>query len=688
MRQEAIVATPYLLRRQRHSQTVSLEAVRCAVRSAQEYLLDRQNPEGHWEAELEGDSILESEYILLMQFLGRRDEEKFRKLTAYIRKWQRPEGFWPIYPGGPPDVSASVKAYFACKLAGHKKSEPFMRRARRAILAEGGVTRCNTFTKLYLSMFGQYEWSGVPTIPPEAILLPKWFYFNIYNMSSWSRAIIVPLAVMNAARPHRPIPENAAIDELFGGGRNKRHMRLKWDEKPLTWRNVFLVVDRILKVYDASPVKPFRKRALNKSLAWLLEREENSGGLGAIFPAMTHAIMAYKCMGLPDDHAAIHKELAELAAFEIEDEETIRLQPCVSPVWDTAIILNAMIDSGHAPDDPALRRAAEWLLTKQTTKKGDWAVKAPDVEPGGWYFEMANEYYPDVDDTIMVLMGLYKAYCVNGEHWTEAPANVREAMRKGINWVFAMQNRDGGWGSFDKDNNKTLFQYVPYADHNAMLDPSSADITARTLEMCSYYSIGKSDPRVKKALDYLYREQESDGSFFGRWGVNYIYGTWQVLRGLSRIGEDMKSERAQRAVRWLHSVQNEDGGWGETAQSYDEEPSQSRRAKHRLADRLGLDGPVQRRRSDQRKRPARHEFPSQRTGLQRHLGRGMVHRNRLSPRVLPALSLLQALFSLMGDGAVPHLRHRRKTLGRPDGRRRGRALRQSGSLKVARNAAP
>ena len=570
-RQEAVIATPYLLRRHRPSQTISLEAVRHAVCAAQEYLSDRQNPEGYWEAELEGDTILESEYILLMQFLGRRDEAKFRKLTAYIRKWQRPEGFWPIYPGGPPDVSASVKAYFACKLAGHKENEPFMRRARRAILAEGGVTRCNTFTKLYLSMFGQYEWSGVPTIPPEAILLPKWFYFNIYNMSSWSRAIIVPLAVMNAARPKRPIPDNAHIDELFVGGRDRRRMRLQWDDKALTWRNVFLVVDKILKVYDASPVKPFRKRALDKSLAWLLEREENSGGLGAIFPAMTHAIMAYKCMGLPDSHAAIGKELAELAAFEIEDDETIRLQPCVSPVWDTAIILNAMIDSGHAPDDPALRQAAEWLLTKQTTRKGDWAVKAPDVEPGGWYFEMANEYYPDVDDTIMVLMGLYKAYCVNGEHWTEAPENVREAMRKGINWVFAMQNKDGGWGSFDKDNNKTLFQYVPYADHNAMLDPSSADITARTLEMCSYYSIGKSDLRVKRALDYLYREQEVDGSFFGRWGVNFIYGTWQVLRGLSRIGEDMKSERVQKAVKWLHSVQNEDGGWGETCQSYDEE---------------------------------------------------------------------------------------------------------------------
>ena len=569
--QEAVVVTPLLARRNRYSHSISLDATRRAIRAAQDYLLDRQEPSGYWAAELEGDTILESDYILLMQFLGRRDPEKFRKLTNYIRKWQRPEGFWPIYPGGPPDVSASVKAYFACKLAGYKENEPFMRRARRAILAEGGVTRCNTFTKLYLSMFGQYEWRGVPTIPPEAILLPKWFYFNIYNMSSWSRAIIVPLAVMNASRPHRPIPDNAHIDELFVGGRDRRRMRLQWDEKPLTWRNVFLIVDKILKVYDASPVKPFRKRALDKSLAWLLEREENSGGLGAIFPAMTHAIMAYKCMGLPDDHAAICKELAELEAFEIEDEETIRLQPCVSPVWDTAIILNAMIDSGHVPDGDSTRRAAQWLLTKQTTQKGDWAVKAPNVEPGGWYFEMANEYYPDVDDTIMVLMGLYKAYCPNGEHWTEAPLEVRESMRKGLNWVFGMQNKDGGWGSFDKDNNKTLFQYVPYADHNAMLDPSSADITARTLEMCSYYSIGKTDPRVRRALDYLYREQEADGSWFGRWGVNYLYGTWQTLRGLARIGEDIKSERIQKAVRWLHSVQNEDGGWGETCQSYDPE---------------------------------------------------------------------------------------------------------------------
>ncbi len=559
------------LRNSLGTQAVSLEAVRHAIRAAQRYLLDRQEPEGYWVAELEGDTILESEYLLLLQFLGRRDPEKFRKVANYIRSKQHPDGYWSIFPGGPPDVSASVKAYFACKLAGFRETEPFMRRARRAILAQGGVTRCNTFTKLYLSMFGQYDWHGVPTIPPEAILLPHWFYFNIYNMSSWSRAILVPLAVMNAAKPHRPIPDHAHIDELFVGGRDRKRMGLTWDRKPLTWRNVFLVMDKILKVYDASPFKPFRKRALNKSLEWLLEREENSGGLGAIFPAMTHAIMAYKCMGLPDNHPAICKELAELAAFEIEDGELIRLQPCVSPVWDTAIVVNALIDSGHVAESAEVRRAAEWLLSKQTTRKGDWAIKAPNVEAGGWYFEMENEYYPDVDDTIMVLMGLYKVYCPHGEHWTEAPAPARESMRRGLNWVFGMQNRDGGWGSFDKDNNKTLFQYVPYADHNAMLDPSSADITARTLEMCSYFSIGKSDSRVQRAIDYLYREQEPDGSWFGRWGVNYLYGTWQVLRGLARIGENMEAERIRHAVRWLHSVQNEDGGWGETCLSYEPE---------------------------------------------------------------------------------------------------------------------
>ncbi|HEV2471442.1 MAG TPA: squalene--hopene cyclase, partial [Chthonomonadales bacterium] len=407
------------------------------------------------------------------------------------------------------------------------------------------------------------------TIPPETILLPHWFYFNVYAMSSWSRAILVPLAVMNASRPHRIVPEQCGIEELFVGGRSLKRMRLRWDKRPFTWRNVFLVLDRLLKLYDASPIKPFRRLAMKRSLAWLLEREENSGGLGAIFPAMTHAVMAYKCMGLPDDHPAVQSELRELAAFEIEENDTIRIQPCVSPVWDTAITINALIESGVPAASTPIRRAAEWLIAKQTTSKSDWAVGAPNVAPGGWFFELENHHYPDVDDTVMVLMALYKCYCPTGLHWSTAPEPARSAMERGLTWVFGMQNRDGGWASFDRDNNKTLFQYVPYADHNAMLDPSSADITARVLEMCACYDIGRADPRVQRALRYLYGEQTEEGAWFGRWGVNYIYGTWQVLRGLAEIGEEMGAERIQKAVRWIHSVQNDDGGWGETCRSYD-----------------------------------------------------------------------------------------------------------------------
>ena len=348
-------------------------------------------------------------------------------------------------------------------------------------------------------------------------------------------------------------------------------MRLQWDDKPLTWRNVFLIVDKVLKLYNASPVKPFRKRALDKSLEWMLDREENSGGLGAIFPAMTHAIMAYKCMGLPDNHPAICKELAELEAFEIEDADSIHLQPCVSPVWDTAIVLNALLDSGHAPDSEAVTRAAEWLLTKQTKLKGDWAIKAPNVEPGGWYFEMENEYYPDVDDTIMVLMGPVQNLLPERRTLDGRPAERarRDAKRHQLGIRHAEQGRR--MGQFRQRQQQNAVSVCPVCRPQRHARPVLVDITARTLEMCSYYGIGRSDPRVKRALSYIYRDQEADGSWFGRWGVNYIYGTWQTLRGLSRIGEDMKSERIQKAVRWLHSVQNPDGGWGETCQSYDPE---------------------------------------------------------------------------------------------------------------------
>lgn len=571
---ETLDVPEYAITRARHpsrSEVVQRIAVEEAIARARDWLLAMQHEDGHWVGELEGDTILETEYVLLLQFLGNPDRNKLRKLCNYvIRRWQNDEGGISIYPGGPSDVSASVKAYFACKLAGFSANEPFMQRLKECILRLGGATKCNTFTKLYLSIFGQYDWEGVPTIPPELFFLPNWLYFNLYAISSWSRAILVPLAIINAHRPYRLVPPECHIDELFVGGRHGKHLRLPWDRRPISWKNAFLAADRILKIHDRSPWKPLRQRALRVSEKWLRERQRGSGGLGAIFPAMTHAVMAYKCLGYPDEHPAVQHELRELAKFEIEEGDEIRLQPCFSPVWDTAIALNALLDSGVPHDHPAICKGVEWLLSKQTTTYGDWAVKVPNVEPGGWFFEYENEFYPDVDDTVMVLMALYKAHCPNGEHWTTAPPRVREAMQRGLRWVFAMQNRNGGWASFDKDNERMALQYIPFADHNAMLDPATSDITARTLEMASYFDIPRNDPRIRRALAFLYREQEEDGSWFGRWGVNYLYGTWQVLRGLARIGEDVRSAVCQRAVEWLKSVQNPDGGWGETCRSYDD----------------------------------------------------------------------------------------------------------------------
>jgi squalene-hopene/tetraprenyl-beta-curcumene cyclase len=557
--------------RARHSAELEPEALNSAISRAREWLLGIQQTDGHWSGELEGDTILETEYVLLHQFLGNPDRGKLRKLCNYVlRKWQNSDGGVPTYPGGPSDVSASVKAYFACKLAGFDVNAPEIQILKERILALGGVTRCNTFTKLYLSIFGQYDWDGVPTIPPELILAPDWFFLTIYDMSSWSRAILIPLAIINVYRPSRAVPADCKIDELFVGGRKGKHLRLPWDQRIISLRNFFLVADRALKIYDGVPVKPFRKPAIRRSERWLRERQRGSGGLGAIFPAMTHAVMAYKCLGYPDDHPAVLHELRELEKFEIEEGDEIRIVPCVSPVWDTAIAVNALIDSGLPSEDPSIKKACEWLLARQTTTKADWSVKVPEAEPGGWYFEHENEFYPDIDDTIMVLMALYKASCPNGEPFTAAPPRFRDAMKRGLDWVFAMQNKDGGWGSFDKDNDKMALQYIPFADHNAMLDPSTSDITARTLEMASYFGISKDDSRVDRAIRFLKREQEADGSWFGRWGVNYIYGTWQTIRGLARIGEDVRSGMFLRATTWLKCVQNSDGGWGESCASYDD----------------------------------------------------------------------------------------------------------------------
>jgi len=539
--------------------------VLASLEAGRGYLLSIQQPDGHWVGELEGDTILESEYVLLRHFMGCLDAERLRKLANYIRKVQRPEGGWSIFPGGPIEVSSSVKAYLALKLAGHTVDEPEMVRAREAILAAGGVTACNTFTKIYLSIFGQYEWDGCPVVPPELILLPGWFYLNLYELSSWSRTIVVPLAILSHFRPSSPLP--VSIDELFVGGRPKdtRKLRLQRESKPVCWRNFFLTIDRCLHFCERHQLLPWRKRALKSCETWMVQRFRKSGGLGAIFPPIVNALMAMRCLGYPDTHPEVLGQWREIEAFEIEENDTLRLQPCVSPVWDTALCAMSLSAAGMAPDDPALTTAGSWLLERRIREKGDWAVKRPNAPVAAWYFEYANEFYPDVDDTIAVLMALDGVRLPGDED-----AQKTEIARQAIEWVFAMQCRDGGWASFDVDNDRMVFTQIPFADHNAMLDPPTADITGRTLEMLARYGYDANHPRLQPAIAFIQKEQEPDGAWFGRWGVNYLYGTWQVLKGLAVIGEDMSKPYVQKAAKWLLDHQNPDGGWGESCLTYNE----------------------------------------------------------------------------------------------------------------------
>ena len=547
---------------QHRSQLSSIQdPVLSALEAGRRYLLSIQKEDGHWVGELEGDTILESEYVLLRRFMGCLDEDRLRKLAGYLRKVQRPEGGWAIYPGGPAEVSSSVKAYLVLKLSGLTEGHPEMQRARTAILNAGGVTACNTFTKIYLSVFGQYDWDGTPVVPPELILLPNWCYLNLYQFSAWSRTIIVPLAIISAFRPSCPLPVN--IDELFIGGRHGSQLRLQRSPETVSWRNFFLGVDRCLHFLESRRWLPWRKKAIHACEEWMLARFPLSGGLGAIFPPMVNALMAMRCLGYPDDHPDIASHLRELEAFEIEEDDTLRVQPCVSPVWDTALCSMTLSAAGVAPDDPALVTAGEWLLDKRVRKRGDWAIKRPDAPVAAWFFEYANEFYPDVDDTIAVLMALEGTRLPND-------AEKQAISLQGVDWVWAMQCANGGWGSFDVDNDRTIFTQIPFADHNAMLDPATADITGRTLEMLGRYGYDDSDQRVRWAIDFIRREQEPDGAWFGRWGVNYIYGTWQVLKGLSSIGEDMSQPYIRKASHWLRIAQNEDGGWGETCRTYDD----------------------------------------------------------------------------------------------------------------------
>lgn len=540
-----------------------------SIARARENLLSLQQSDGHWCAELEGDSVLESEYLMLLHFLGRGEETRARKAAEHIRRQQLPDGGWAIFPGGPAEVSASVKAYFVLKLQGDHPQAPHMDRARRRILELGGIEATNTYTKTYLAIFGQVPWSACPAIPPEIMLLPRWFYFDIYEMSSWSRAIFVPLSIVWAHKPECPVPEDKGIPELFlqpGRKPSVRAVQTRGETaREKGWRFLFFTVDRYLKLFETLRLLPLREKAMRKAEAWIRARLVKSDGLGAIFPSIVNTVVAFRCLGHDDDDPAIAQSLAELQKLEIEDEETLRLQPCLSPVWDTAQMISTLVAAGVEPDHPALRRAASWLLDKEVREPGDWQLRMPEVEPGGWYFEYANELYPDCDDTAEVLTALAQVELEE----PEAQRN-QEARHRALRWLLAMQNDDGGWAAFDKGCNKEILTLVPFADHNAMIDPSCEDITGRTLETLALEGFGLADPVLRNAVRFLEKSQHPDGTWYGRWGANYLYGTWLALWGLHRAGVDLTHERYRRSVDWLKGCQNADGGWGESLRSYDE----------------------------------------------------------------------------------------------------------------------
>ncbi len=572
--------------------------VRRAIGRTRRALLAEQQADGHWVAELEGDTILQSETILLLAFFEREDSQLARQAAKYLVEKQLPSGGWSMYPGGGVEISGSVKAYFALKLIGHDPSAEYMQRARRAILAHGGADAVNSFTRFYLALLGQISFDQCPEVPPEVMLLPTWFPANLYAASAWSRTIIVPLSIVSAKRPVRSVDPGRGIRELFVKKPQDwpplRCPGLDRDTGPLSWDRFFRAVDRTLKWCRRGGILPLRGRALKAAEQWMLERFEGSDGLGAIFPATVWSLLALRCLGYDDDSPQATECWKQLDSLVIRDpaNDSARLQPCKSPVWDTAITLRALSMGGLRPDNRALQRGVTWLLDRQITRQGDWS-KTVSAEPGGWCFEFQNDFYPDADDTAMVLMALRDQFAHTPREPDGRPAELRlladasgdhvddvrhrvalldrtaKAIDTGLAWLLAMQNDDGGWGAFDRNNNRRFLCHVPFADHNAMIDPSTPDVTGRVLEALGRLDRRLGDGAVDRAVDYLRRVQEADGSWFGRWGVNYIYGTWEVLSGLIEVGVQKDDPLIAAGADWLVAHQQPCGGWGESPDTYE-----------------------------------------------------------------------------------------------------------------------
>jgi squalene-hopene/tetraprenyl-beta-curcumene cyclase len=525
-----------------------------ALSRATDHLLSLQTPAGWWKGELETNVTMDAEDLLLRKFLGVLTDDTAEAAASWIRSQQRSDGTWANFHGGPGDLSTTVEAYVSLKLARDPVDADHMRRAREWILDRGGLERTRVFTKLWMALFGLWSWDELPALPPELIFLPRWFPFNVYDWACWARQTIVPLTIVGSFRPSRPI--GYGIDEIRSGLPSPpRH--------PLTtWKGRFERLDAALHAYERRPSRTLRRVARRRAVEWVLRRQEADGGWGGIQPPWVYSMIALNLMGYPTDHPVMRSGFDGLDGFTIQDERGRRLEACQSPVWDTALSVIALSDAGLPGNHPGILRAADWLLGEEITTRGDWAVRRPDLEPGGWAFEFANDNYPDIDDAAEVVLALGRV-----DH--PDPERVRAAIDRGVRWTTGMQSSDGGWAAFDADNTRELAYDLPFCDFGAVIDPPSADVTAHVVEMLA--GEGRSvEGAARRGLGWLARSQEPDGSWFGRWGANFVYGTGAVLPAAIAAGVSPGDGRIRRAVAWLERHQNPDGGWGEDLRSYDD----------------------------------------------------------------------------------------------------------------------
>jgi squalene-hopene/tetraprenyl-beta-curcumene cyclase len=517
-----------------------------------------QQADGHWVFELEADATIPAEYVLLEHFLGEIDQPLEDRIAGYLRAGQGEHGGWPLYTGGDFDISATVKAYYALKLIGDPPDAPHMARAREAILAHGGAARCKVFTRISLALFGQVPWRAVPVMPVEIMLLPRWFPFHLDKVSYWSRTLIAPLLVLMARKPRARNPRRIGIEELFLTPPQRERQYIT-NPTGSNWGRVFLALDRSLRAAEPFFPRRTRERAIRHAVGFITERLNGEDGLGAIYPAIAATVMVFDTLGYPGDHPDLVIAKRAVRKLLAENGDLAYVQPCLSPVWDTVLASHALMEAGATGATPFVRRALDWIAARQILDVvGDWAKARPDVRPGGWPFEYHNDYYPDVDDTAAILCALHRA----------DPKRYRPAIERGVEWVLGLQSQNGGWGSFDADNTHYHLNSIPFADHGALLDPPTADLTARCISALAQIGYSREHPAVARALAYLRQEQEADGSWFGRWGANYIYGTWSALSALNAAGEDMAQPYVRSAVDWLKSRQQADGGWGESCGSY------------------------------------------------------------------------------------------------------------------------